>query len=74
MRFELQKYVFPTPDTLKEANLQYGQHCSGRDQDGIPKPYPISHVKDDVFQVQDYETLDKHALQVKNMHSRNSVV
>ena len=55
---------FPTPESLMEANVKLGPSLKRKRKNKL-KPFPIYRFKEDIFQLKDFRSIDKHAEQVK---------
>ena len=56
---------FPTPELLREANAGYKQKTTTKDSDGRVVPSPAAFIKQQIFNLSDYELIDAKACQVR---------
>lgn len=64
---------FPTPQLLRQANLEYAiknkRKSAPKDHQGHVAPYPTASVKRDIFSLEKYSKLDTHAIEVSKSRS-----
>jgi len=56
---------FPTPESLRAANIGYKQRKTVKDANGRIVPSPAVRTKQQIFRLSDYEAIDARARQVR---------